>query len=195
MIAATLVDRVLATEGPSRLWRDGALVLAGSLLLALSAKAQVPLYVPITLQSLVVLVLAASFGARLAALTIGLYLLQGAAGLPVFAGTPEKGIGLAYMMGPTGGFLVGFLLAGLLVGWLAERGMTRNVPRAILTMALGHAVLFACGILWLSRLIGFEAAFAVGFAPFYAATAIKTALAAALLPAAHWAVDRMGRKP
>ena len=189
--SASLIDTAFATRGKASLMRDVALALAATGLLTLSAKVQVPLFIPMTLQTLVVLVIGASFGWRLGAATVLLYLAEGAAGLPVFAGTPEKGIGLAYMMGSTGGYLAGFVLAALLTGFMAERGLTKSIPGALLTMALGHAVIFAAGFAWLATLIGSDQAFLLGVAPFYAATAIKTALGAALLPASWWALTRL----
>jgi biotin transport system substrate-specific component len=186
----SLIDRAIPAQGAGRLLRDCVLALAGSLLLALSAKVQVPLIVPITLQSLVVLVIGASFGARLGALTVLLYLAQGALGLPVFAGTPEKGIGILYMLGPTGGFLVGFVLAAALAGALAERGWSATFLRAFVTFALAHGVMFAAGFVWLAALYGPTTAWAVGVAPFAAATLIKTALGAALMPLAFGLVRR-----
>jgi biotin transport system substrate-specific component len=165
--------------------RDAALAIVGTLLLTVSAKIQVPFWpVPMTMQSFVVLCLGAALGARLGALTVLLYLAEGAAGLPVFAGTPEKGIGLAYMVGPTGGYLVGFVAGAGLVGWLAERGWDRSVPHLFTAMALGHAALFVFGVLWLAQLMGLEKAWALGVAPFYAATLFKTALGALLVPTA-----------
>jgi biotin transport system substrate-specific component len=158
------------------------LALFGSLLLALSAKVQVPFWpVPMTMQTFVVLVLGASYGWRLGLATVLVYLAEGAAGMPVFAGTPEKGIGLAYMAGPTGGYLLGFVAAAALTGWLAERGWTRDLPRLAGMMLLGHAAIFVCGIGWLAMSIGWTKAVAVGLTPFWAATALKTALAMALM--------------
>lgn len=182
--SATLIDTAFSMQGTRRLMRDAALAILATGLLTLSAKVQVPMLVPMTLQTLVVLMIGAAFGARLGALTLMLYLLEGAAGLPVFANTPEKGIGLAYMMGPTGGFLLGFVVAAFSVGWLAERGFCRTILTSFAVFALGHAVIFAFGFAYLASLIGASAAFAAGVAPFYAATAIKTALGAALMPAA-----------
>ncbi len=162
-----------------------ATALAGSLLLALSAKIQVPFWpVPMTMQTLAVLVLGMALGSRLGAATVALYLAEGAAGLPVFAGTPEKGIGLAYMMGPTGGYLVGFLLAALVVGWLAERGWDRTIWRAGATMLIGHALCFVPGVAWLAVSFGWATAIKVGLTPFWAATILKTALGLALMPLA-----------
>lgn len=184
---ATLINEAFGLEGRRSLVRDAAIALAATGLLALSAKVQVPLFVPMTLQSLVVLVIGAAFGWRLGALTILAYIAEGAAGLPVFAGV---GAGPAYMMGPTGGYLVGFVLAAMLTGFLAECGYTKSVLGTLGVMALGHAVIFVPGYLWLATLFGTEKAYILGVAPFFAATAIKTALGAALLPAAWWAVAR-----
>ena len=108
---ATLIDTIWPAAG-SRVVRLVVLALIGTALLTLAAKIKVPYYpVPITMQTLVVLVLGMAYGARLGAATVLLYLVEGAAGLPVFTGTPERGIGIPYMRGPTGGYLVGFVLA------------------------------------------------------------------------------------
>jgi len=171
-----------ATKSGSTLIRGAALAIVGALALVASAKIQVPFYpVPMTLQTLVVLTLGALFGARLAAATVGLYLAEGLIGLPVFAGAAA---GPAYMAGPTGGYLVGFLLAAALVGWLAERGWTRGWGLALAAMTIGHVVVFAVGYGWLALLIGATAAWAVGVVPFAAATVVKTLLAAAIALAA-----------
>ena len=180
---ATLVS-VLWPESRDSLLRLSAIVVLGTLLLTASAKIQVPFWpVPMTMQTFVVLFLGAALGPRLGALTVLLYLAQGAVGLPVFAGTPEKGLGLAYMAGPTGGFLIGFAVAAYVVGWLAERGWGQSVPKLFLAMLLGHVVLFAFGVAWLAQLIGIEKAWMLGVVPFYAATIFKTALGAFVVPA------------
>ena len=122
--------------------RSVAAVVLGSLLLTLSAQLQVPFFpVPMTLQVLVVLLVGVAAGPRLAGVTLAVYLAQGAAGLPVFAGTPEKGLGLAYMAGPTGGYLLGFLVAAVLVGWMAERGWDRGPLRLAVTGLAGIAAI------------------------------------------------------
>jgi biotin transport system substrate-specific component len=177
----------------SALMRGVLLALLGTALLTLSAKVKVPFYpVPMTMQSMVVLMLGAAYGSRLAVATVLLYLAEGALGLPVFAGTPERGIGLAYMMGPTGGYLVGFVLAAGLVGWLSERGLGRSLAGMALAMTLGHAVLFAAGFAWLATLFGPSVAWTSGVAAFIPETLVKTALAAVLVPAAWHALDRRG---
>ena len=175
---------------PEAVIRALVLALVGSGLLVLSAKIRVPLGpVPITMQSLVVVMLGAAYGWRLGAATVLLYLAEGAAGLPVFANTPPAAPGLAYFAGPTGGFLLGFLLAAMTTGALAERGWDCNLPRVLAAMAIGHVVLFAPGVAWLSILVGPAKAWALGVEPFLLATLLKTALAAALIQAG-WAVLR-----
>jgi biotin transport system substrate-specific component len=173
--------------------RGAILALLGTALLIVSAKIQVPFWpVPMTLQSMVVLLIGAAYGWRLGAATLMLYLAEGAIGLPVFAGTPERGIGLAYMMGPTGGFLIGFALAAAATGYLAERGWDRSLPRVVALMILGHIVLFLPGLAWLAAIMGWEQAWAVGVAPFVAGTVVKTALAVALAQAG-WTFLRRAR--
>jgi biotin transport system substrate-specific component len=188
---ATLVSTLWPARRTARLARDAAIVVAGSLALAVSAKVQVPFYpVPMTLQTLVVLVLAAGCGARLGAAAVALYLVEGLLGAPVFAGAVA---GPAYMMGPTGGYLAGFLAAAALIGFLAERGWDRSWPLLVAAMTIGHAVIFAFGFAWLAALIGPDKAFALGVAPFALATVVKTLLAAALVGAGWGAVARSRR--
>jgi biotin transport system substrate-specific component len=185
---ATLAATLWPAQRSSRIARAAALAVGGALALTLSAKIQVPFIpVPMTLQTLVVLVLGAAFGARLAAATVALYLLEGLLGLPVFAGAVA---GPAYMAGPTGGFLLGFLIAAALIGFLAERGWDRSWGRLVAAMTLGHVAIFALGFGWLAVLIGPEKAFALGVAPFALATIVKTLLAAALIVAAWGATGR-----
>jgi biotin transport system substrate-specific component len=185
---ATLAATLWPAQRSSRIARAAALAVGGALVLTLSAKIQVPFIpVPMTLQTLVVLVLGAAFGARLAAATVALYLLEGLLGLPVFAGAVA---GPAYMAGPTGGFLLGFLIAAALIGFLAERGWDRSWGRLVAAMTLGHVAIFALGFGWLAVLIGPEKGFALGVAPFALATIVKTLLAAALIVAAWGATGR-----
>ena len=175
------------TAGRSHsLLRDTLIVVLASILLALSAKAAVPFFpVPMTMQTLVVVGLGLALGSRLAVLSVLLYLVEGAAGLPVFTGTPEKGIGIAYMMGPTGGFLIGFVLAAGLTGWLAERGWDRNVIMAFLAALAGTAVLYVPGLLWLGGLVGWDKpVLAWGLYPFVLGDLTKAALAALIFPVA-----------
>jgi biotin transport system substrate-specific component len=174
----TLVQSLWPTS--PNLLRPVALVLLGTMALAISAKVQVPFYpVPMTMQTLVVLILSAIFGARLGSLTVGVYLMEGALGLPVFA----SGAGLSYLVGPTAGFLVGFLAAAAGVGYAAEKGFDRSFVASFAVMSLGHVIIFCFGFAWLSALFGPAKAWSVGVAPFIAATVLKTAIAALFVPA------------
>jgi biotin transport system substrate-specific component len=180
---ATLLEALWPTARPAL--RNTALAVLGTLLLALSAKMHIPFWpVPLTMQTFVVLVLGMAFGWKLGAATMALYLAEGALGLPVFSGTPERGIGLAYMAGPTGGYLAGFVAGAALCGWLAGRGWDRSIWRTAIAMSLGHLVILALGWAWLAALVGPAKAYALGVAPFYAATVAKTALAVVALPLA-----------
>ena len=160
------------------------LAAVGVLLLTLSAKIKVPFYpVPMTMQTFVVLVLGMAYGAKLGAVTAAAYLAVGALGLPVFAGTPEKGLGFAYMFGPTGGYLFGFFLAMVLCGWLAERLSLRNFKLAAGIMLAGNVAIYLPGLLWLGSIIGWDKPILkVGLAPFIYADIFKLALAVAILP-------------
>jgi biotin transport system substrate-specific component len=184
----TLMDAVWTPGGVSTPFRLGALAVIGTVLLAISAKVQVPFWpVPMTMQSFVVLVLGMAYGWRLAGATLLLYLAEGAIGLPVFA----SGAGPAYMAGPTGGYLLGFLLAAVALGWLAERGWDRTILWTLLAMVIGNVLIFLPGVAWLSVLMGdLGAAIGAGLTPFLAATVFKTALAAAVLPYAWKLVQR-----
>ena len=177
---SSLAHRLWPATGAGAALRAVLLALMGSLLLVLSAKVQVPFWpVPMTMQTFVVLLLGAAYGWRLGLATVLVYLAEGAAGMPVFAGSPEKGIGLAYMVGPTGGYLAGFALAAAVTGWMVERGWGRGVGRLTATMLVGHAVILALGVAWLAQAIGWDRAIAAGLTPFWAATVLKTALAVA----------------
>ena len=173
-----------ASEGPSsRLLHVAAAVLFGICLLTLSAKLQVPFWpVPMTMQTLVVLMLGMAYGPRLGAGTVLAYLLVGAAGLPVFAGTPERGIGLAYMMGPTGGFLMGFVVAAWITGVLAERGWDRSMPWCATAMLAGTVVIFVFGLAALMPITGVSRAIETGLVPFLASSGLKIALGAVAMP-------------
>ena len=159
------------------------IAICGTILLAVSAKVKIPFYpVPMTMQTFVVLLLGVSLGWKLGLFTVSLYLIQGIAGLPVFAGTPEKGIGLLYMAGPTGGYLVGFALAAGLTGWLAERGLDRSVIGTAIAMIAGNLVIYVFGLAWLANFVGFEKAVTFGLIPFLFGDLIKIMLATASLP-------------
>lgn len=154
------------------------LAIAGSILIALSARIQVPMWpVPMTMQTFAVLIIGLTGGARIGAAAVAAYLLEGAFGLPVFA----SGAGLAYFAGPTGGYLIGFLVAAALVGWLAERGWARGPLPAFAAMLIGTAVIFLLGVGWLATLIGVDKAIAGGLVPFIPGGIVKAALGALLV--------------
>ena len=148
------------------------------------SKIQIPFYpIPMTMQTFVILGLSMAYGWRLAGATLTLYLLEGALGLPVFAGTPEKGIGLVYIMGTTGGYLLGFLAAAVTCGWLAEKGWDRNVFKTAAAMFIGNALIYIPGVLWLGVLLGWDKPIIDwGLTPFILGDLAKIALAAAVLP-------------
>jgi biotin transport system substrate-specific component len=165
---------------PAAALRPAAVLVLGSLLLWASAKVQVPFWpVPITLQTYVVLTLGALFGWRLGAATVAAYLAEGALGLPVFAGTPASGIGIPYMAGPTGGYLLGYLLAATLVGLLLERRSKPGIVDTALALAAGEAAILGLGCAWLAVQLGWKDAFALGVGPFIVGDAVKLLLATA----------------
>lgn len=177
-------------DNMSRALRAVALVLIGTALLAVSAKVQVPLpLVPMTLQTLVVLMIGAAYGWKLGTATIIAYLAEGMAGLPVFAGAAA---GPAYMLGGTGGYLVGFVVAAFITGWLAERGWDRSIVRLFGAMAIGHVVILGLGFAWLAfgLELGAEKAWLVGVLPFIAGSVVKNALGAVLVPQVMRLFDR-----
>lgn len=189
----TLADALWPAQGVHRALRGAILVVVGTALLTLSAKIQVPFYpVPMTLQTLVVLLLGLAYGSALGAVTVLAYLAEGAFGLPVFAGTPEKGLGLAYMLGPTGGYLMGFALAAGIAGWIAEH--RPGLLGLVLAVVAGTLAIYVPGLLWLGTFVGVEQAFAVGLVPFIWADLAKGALAVAL-GAAGWALLRRRLAP
>jgi len=188
---ATIADIIWPSRPQARIFRAAALMLLGMCLLTLSAKIQIPFWpVPMTMQTLVVLVIGMAYGWRLGAATVLAYLVTGAAGLPVFAGTPARGIGLAYMMGPTGGFLLGFLISAAIVGFLGERGWDRSVLRTAVAMVLGQAIITLAGVAWLAILFNLPKAIEVGFKPFLAASLLKVALGIVLMPTIWKLLDR-----
>lgn len=157
--------------------RTGALVVAGVLLMTLAARTQIPFWpVPMTLHTLAVMAFAVGLGPRLATGIFMAYLAAGAAGLPVFSGTPERGIGLAYMAGPTGGYLLGYLAASWLAGTLAQG---RSTGGRLLAMLAGLAVVYATGLAWLAAFVPADQVIALGFLPFIAGDLLKIGVVAA----------------
>ncbi|RWO05497.1 MAG: biotin transporter BioY [Mesorhizobium sp.] len=184
-IATTpLVSLALPEKGAARLATQLLLAIVGTLLLTLSAKTRVLLGpVDISMQTLAVFLISAAFGMRLAVATLLLYMAEGAMGLPVFQGTPEKGIGIAYMLGSTGGYLAGFVVMAAIVGWAADRGWDRHPVKLFNAMLVAEIVMMAMGFAWLALLIGPEKSWQFGVVPFIVGDLIKVALAASLVPA------------
>jgi len=186
-IYPTLANAIWRSD--SGVLRSIVLAIAGTALLAISARIQVNFYpVPMTMQTFAVLVIGMSYGWRLGGATVLLYLAQGAVGLPVFA----SGAGFAYFAGPTGGYLIGFLAAAVAIGWLGERGWDRHVVTTLAAMAIGTAIIFLLGAAWLTVLIGFEKAITAGVIPFLLGAAFKIGLGAAFMPLS-WKL--VGRNP
>lgn len=176
-----LADRLVAQRS---VVTDVALVAAGVALTALLAQVAIPLWpVPITGQTLAVLVVGASLGAARGATSLAVYAILGAAGMPIFS---EQSSGLAVLAGPTGGYIVGFVLAAALTGWLAERRWDRRFLGAAVAMTAGTVVTFAIGLPWLAVATGgsLEQVLAWGLVPFIPGGIVKAVVAAAILPLA-----------
>jgi biotin transport system substrate-specific component len=183
-LAARLWPMGVEQSAAYKVLRFVALALIGTALLTLSAKIKVPFYpVEMTMQTFMVLALAAAYGRNLAVATVALYLVQGAMGFPVFTATPERGLGLAYMMGSTGGYLAGFLVCAAIVGHAADRGWSASAWKIGAAMLAGLAMTFVLGAAWLSTLIGVQGAITHGVVPFLLGDATKLALAALAVPA------------
>jgi len=188
---ATVSERPVLSEvfGPAagaglRL-KQAALVILGVAALAVAAKISVPMWpVPITMGTFAVLTIGAAYGPRLGLGTILAYLAVGAAGFDVFAGSSAEKYGLAYMMGGTGGYLVGYALAALALGLFARKGWDRSPKGMALAMLAGNAIIYVPGLFWLGQLYGWDKPIlAWGLWPFLIGDGLKLALAALLVPA------------
>lgn len=163
-------------------WYNLALILSGSLFVALFAQIALPLPfspVPITGQTLAVLMIGALYGSWRGGLTLLVYLAEGAVGLPVFA---EWRGGLAVIFGPTGGYLLGFVVAAFVVGLLAEKGWDRRIVPTLIAMFLGNTIIYLCGLPWLAWFVGFENVLTFGLYPYIPGDIAKLIVAALLLP-------------
>jgi biotin transport system substrate-specific component len=176
----TLAD-VLSPRQQRSWLLDVVLVVLFSAFVALTAQVEIPLWpVPLTLQTLGVLFTGAVLGSRRGALALLLYLTEGALGLPVFAGGAS---GVGYMLGPTGGYLVGFVVAAGVVGWLAQRGWDRRLVWAAVAMVIGNLIIYVCGVAWLAVFLGdLWGALVKGMLLFVIGDLIKIAVAALTLP-------------
>ena len=186
-----LADRL----GAHSIATDLGLVAAGAALTALAAQITIPMWpVPITGQSFAVLLVGPTLGAARGSISMALYMVLGAIGLPIF--TAGKS-GLAYIAGPTGGYLIGFVLAAALTGWLAQRQWDRKVLGAFVTFLLGSVAIYAVGLPWLSVVLGqlgrpndLMATLQAGLFPFIPGDILKAVLAGALLPTTWKLVNR-----
>ena len=160
----------------SKLVKNLFIALIGSILLAISSKIKIPFYpVPMTMQTLVVLIIGIGFGWKLGVATVMLYLFEGIIGLPVFSGTPEKGIGLVYFTGPTMGYLIGFIVATFFAG---KFNYNNNLINNFLKLTFATSFIYILGILWLGGLIGWDKPiFKLGAQPFLLAELFKILLA------------------
>lgn len=157
-----------------RLLHQGVVVLLGVVLMTLAAKTQIPFWpVPMTLQTMAVLGFAVLAGPRVATAIMAAYLVAGATGLPVFAGSPERGLGIAYMAGPTGGYLAGFLLASWLTGTLAAG---RGLLGRSLALLAGAVAIYGLGVAWLAFFVPADKLLAIGVLPFLLGEATKIAM-------------------
>ncbi len=187
-----LSEVIAPREGLTQLVKNAALVVAGILFLAIAAKIKVPMWpVPITMGTFAVLTMGAAYGARLGLATIIGYMIIGALGFDVFAGSSAEKYGLTYMMGGTGGYLIGYVLAVLALGTLARAGWDRSAPKMAGAMLLGNALIYVPGLIWLGMLYGWDKPILQwGLTPFIVGDLIKLALAAMILPAAWKMVGR-----
>lgn len=191
----TLADRLFARS----LVADMALIIAGAGLTALLAQVAVPLWpVPVTGQTLAVLLVGSTLGALRGALSMTLYALLGIVGLPVFS---EASSGWGIVSGPTGGYIVGFIFAAALTGWIAQREWDHKILRAFLSFVAGSLVTFAIGLPWLSYVLGvygypndLNATLVAGFYPFILGGIIKALLAAGIITGTWALVSRADRK-
>ncbi|MDT7948667.1 MAG: biotin transporter BioY [Thermoflexus sp.] len=196
VLSDLLIPAALRRTRAQQRLADAVLILGGSLLTALMARVEIPLPftpVPITGQTFAVLLVGAALGSRRGALSMAVYLLEGALGLPVFAGGAA---GLARLRGPTGGYLIGFIAAAFVTGWLAERGWDRRPATTALAMLTGNAVIYLFGLPWLAWFVGSflgpKGALALGLLPFVPGDLLKLLLATLAFPSV-WLLVRRAR--
>ena len=175
----TLIHSALSNYKINIYLKNIILVFLGTILLSISSKVQVPFWpVPMTMQTFVVFLIGMTYGVRLSFATVALYLFEGAAGLPVFA----SGGGIAYLIGPTAGYLYGMLLASIAISYLANLGFSKTYFKAVISLVIGSIIIFALGIIYLGSIIGFQNAITAGLLPFIPSELFKIALAVALIP-------------
>jgi len=174
-----LINQIFPTKGISTYIKNIVLIIFGSFLLAVSSKVQVPFWpVPMTMQTFVVFLIGMSYGWKLSFLTLIAYIIEGALGLPVFA----TGAGLAYLMGPTAGYIYGMLLAAIVIGFLSEKGFSNTYFMSLVSLLIGSVIIFTLGVGYLGSIIGYDKAINFGLLPFIPSELFKIALAVALIP-------------
>jgi len=174
-----LISVLFPLEGLNSYLKSLLLIIFGTVLLATSSKIQVPFWpVPMTMQTFVVFIIAMAYGWKLSLLTLIAYLIEGAAGIPVFA----KGGGLLYLTGPTAGYLYGMTIAAGIMGYFADLGYGKTITKCIIPLLIGTIIIFVLGVGYLSSIIGFEKAFAAGLLPFIPSELFKIALALFIIP-------------
>ena len=175
----TLINSILSTYNINTFLKNIALVLFGTLLLALSSKVQVPFWpVPMTMQTFIVFIIGMAYGWRLAFFTLVAYLIEGALGLPVFA----KGGGLLYLTGPTAGYLYGMTIAAAAIGFFAEFGYNESYFKSLISLLVGTFIIFLFGVGYLGSIIGYDKALAGGLYPFIPSEFFKIGLAVIIIP-------------
>ncbi|MGC8203441.1 biotin transporter BioY [Aliiroseovarius sp. PTFE2010] len=195
-----MTDKVLAeafgpSEGAKLRIKQVALVAIGIIVLAVAAKIRVPMWpVPITMGTFAVLTLGAAYGARLGLVTILGYILIGALGFDVFAGSSAESNGLVYMMGGTGGYLVGYVLATVALGYLARMGWDRSFVKMAAALLIANVLIYVPGVAWLGQLYGWDKPILEwGLTPFLVGDVLKLVLAALLVPSLWALVDKARR--
>jgi biotin transport system substrate-specific component len=188
-MALAMNDKVLTeafgnTEGRMRLAKQAVLVILGIAALAIFAKIKVPMWpVPITMGTFAVLTIGAAYGPRLGLTTIFGYMIVGALGFDIFANSTAELNGLSYMMGGTGGYLVGYVLATVALGMAARAGWDRSFGKMALALLAGNALIYVPGLIWLGQLYGWDKPIlAWGLTPFLIGDVLKLGLAAVLVP-------------
>ena len=192
---SVLAEAILPLNGQAMRVKQIILVIAGIAALALAAKIKIPMIpVPMTMGTFAVLSIGAAYGMRLGLATIIGYMLIGALGFDVFAGSSAEVFGMTYMMGGTGGYLVGYVLAVLALGYAARQGWDRSIGKMALAMVLGNILIYVPGLIWLAVLYGMDAPiFTWGLKPFLLGDLVKLILAALVLPAV-WSLVGAARK-
>ena len=175
------MEAISKTAKLSKIIKLGLIVVLGTVLITISAKIKIPFYpVPMTMQTFVILLIGITLGYKVGLATVGLYLFEGIIGMPVFANSPEKGIGLTYFLGPTMGYLIGFLISVYFAGLFKyDKGIVNTFIKLIFSVSF----IYICGLIWLGTLIGWDKPiFKLGAQPFLLAELFKILLLVFLIP-------------